>query len=279
MYIYIYINSLGQSASQLNIHASSLSLLALFMDELDGERETKDFMNVESFSQLPFFRRPPSKDKSSKPIRLFGKYFTGGDYFDEDHSEMNNKEDKEKEEDQTEDDGKDNSINNNRRFECHYCFRNFPTSQALGGHQNAHKRERQLAKRNASSYFHHPDANLYGYHHYPSWSSGSLPAARFYGAGHTFGTSSSYGTRPNGSPFGLWRVPPSSSSVKGSYNSDAAFTSHHDSYNNSTSPFLVGSQPHPPLHVGGSSAQNRMSSYGHGLSPSLKDNVSLDLHL
>lgn len=239
------------------------------MDERNAERETKDFMNVESFSQLPFFRRPPSK---SKPIRLFGKYFTGGDYFGEDHSETNNKEDKEKdEENQTEENGKDNSINNNRRFECRYCFRNFPTSQALGGHQNAHKRERQLAKRSASSYFHHPDANLYGYNHYPSWSSGSLPAARFYGAGHTFGTSSSYVTRPiNGSPFGLWRVPPSS---------EAAFTSHHDSYNNSTSLFLAGSQPHPPLHVGGSSAQNRMSSYGHGLSPSVKDNVSLDLHL
>lgn len=68
-----------------------------------------------------------------------------------------------------------------RVFSCNYCQRKFYSSQALGGHQNAHKRERTIAKRNqrigatiaaTAAAFGHPYL-----HHHPqqNYSIASLP--------------------------------------------------------------------------------------------------------
>lgn len=185
-----------------------------------SERETRDLMSVESFSQLPFIRStppppPPLKDKDkggagagAGGIRLFGQEFGN----DNDYNNNDNVEEGES----NKDDGSSSS-GSSKKFECHYCCRNFPTSQALGGHQNAHKRERQQAKRAhlQSAMLHGgvADPHAYalinysrplpvGYHSWSSSGSGSSSAySRIYGG---------YGAQQqpiNGSPLAFWRVP------------------------------------------------------------------------
>lgn len=56
-----------------------------------------------------------------------------------------------------------------RVFSCNYCRRKFYSSQALGGHQNAHKLERTLAKKSRElSSSVRPHAGHNNHHHRPA---------------------------------------------------------------------------------------------------------------
>jgi hypothetical protein len=291
---------------------------------------SKAAASIDSFSQLPFIRS--AREKQPQPatapgggtagIRLFGfdvppdaatamasSLGSKGQAF---HKDSPTDAAAETSAGVSGDGGGGGGGGGSRRFECHYCCRNFPTSQALGGHQNAHKRERQHAKRaqfqtamamhHGQYYYphHHPPAvpdpaHLYpaalaAYHHhrfaaaappphYPSW---AAAGGRYYSGPGSI-------SQPiNGSPVAtplspaLWRVPTGGVGVEmplAAPRQEVEATPPPPAVLGREEPVVVGGSGSAPFSPSTSSSSSSASPHKRPAPPEREENVSLDLSL